>query len=81
MLITQQKKSGRHFISQCTFLKKKIIQKVYLYFLSGADSRIWGCMLGSIQGGTDNFVRPGKKESGKICKSYKRLELENAGTA
>jgi hypothetical protein len=68
------KKAWKHFISQCVFLKKQpIIQKVYLHFTSASSSRVWGCLLGSIQGGTDNCIRLGTKESSKILISYKRF--------
>jgi len=34
-----------------------------------SDSWIWGCVLGSVQGGTNKCVRQGAKESGQICTS------------
>ena len=32
-----------------------------------SDSRIWGRVLGSVQGGTDKCIRPGARESGKFA--------------
>jgi hypothetical protein len=34
-------------------------------------------VLGSVEGGTNNCVRQGAKESGQICISYKQFELGN----
>ena len=38
-------------------------------------------MVGSVQGGTNNCVRRGAKESGHICTSYEQFELGNFGIA
>jgi len=43
-------KARRHFISKCVFLEwEVVIRKVQLHFNSVSDSRVWGCVLGSIQ--------------------------------
>jgi len=46
-----------------------------------SDSRIWGRVLGSVQGGTNKCVRQGAKESGQICTSYEQSGLGNFGVA
>jgi hypothetical protein len=38
-------------------------------------------VLGSVQGGTNNCVRQGAKESGQICISYEQFELGKYGVA
>ena len=42
---------------------------------------IRGRVLGSVQGGTNNCVRQGAKESCQICTSYEQFELGNFGVA
>jgi len=84
MFITWRQKSGRHFILQCVFLKKlnsNTKNVAYTSLVRPILEYREGCVLGSVQGGADKCVRPGAKESGKICKSYERFELGSVGAA
>ena len=51
--------------------------KFSLHVTGTSNSWMWGCGLGSVQGGTNTRVRQGAKESGWICTSYERIELGN----
>jgi hypothetical protein len=53
----------------------------YVYVTSRSDSGIWGRVMRSIQGGTNNCFRQGAKESGQICISYEQFELGNFDVA
>ena len=46
-----------------------------------SDPWIWGRMLWSVQGGTNNCIRQGAKESGQIYTSYEQFELGKFGVA
>jgi hypothetical protein len=45
-------------------------KKAWKALHDAADTLVWGCVLGSVQGGTDKSFRLGAQESGKICRSY-----------
>jgi len=52
-----------------------------LHVTSMSDSWIWGSVLGSLQGGSNNSVRHGAIESGQICISFEEFELGNFSVA
>jgi len=58
-----------------------VVTTVSLHDTSTSDSWIWGCVLGSVQGGTNTRVRQGAEDSGWICTSYERIELGNTVAA
>ena len=37
--------------------------------------------MGSVEGGTNKYVRQGSKETGQICTSYEQSELGSFGVA
>jgi hypothetical protein len=53
----------------------------YTSLVGPIDSRIWGGVLGSIQGMSDKCSRPRTKESGQICATYWRHSLGIFGAA